>query len=382
MSKLKAIVHGKIIRENKIWENQVLLYDDKITALLPETEFSPAMAEEIIDANGRYVSPGFINVHIHGCCGVDAMDDDDTALDKMREILPKTGVTAFLPTTMTYDFPKIYRSLDRIKRAMGENGGAAVLGAHVEGPFISVKYKGAQAEKNIAQADFLCLEQYKDVMKIITLAPEKLSDYTFVERCRQNGICVSIGHSDADYDQALAAIHAGISHVTHLFNAMPPLHHRKPGIIGAVLDSEVNCELIADNVHVHPALQRMVYRAKSPANIILVTDSMRACMLPDGKSELGGQDVFVENQVARLADGTIAGSVLTMDQAVKRFWENTGANIAEVVAMASSNPAKELGLFGERGSIDVGKNADFVIFDEDVTVFATIVKGEKIYVSA
>lgn len=379
---MKAIVHGKIIRENKIWENQVLLYDDKITALLPETEFSPAMAEEIIDANGRYVSPGFINVHIHGCCGVDAMDDDDTALDKMREILPKTGVTAFLPTTMTYDFPKIYRSLDRIKRAMGENGGAAVLGAHVEGPFISVKYKGAQAEKNIAQADFLCLEQYKDVMKIITLAPEKLADYTFVERCRQNGICVSIGHSDADYDQALAAIHAGISHVTHLFNAMPPLHHRKPGIIGAVLDSEVNCELIADNVHVHPALQRMVYRAKSPANIILVTDSMRACMLPDGKSELGGQDVFVENQVARLADGTIAGSVLTMDQAVKRFWENTGANIAEVVAMASSNPAKELGLFGERGSIDVGKNADFVIFDEDVAVFATIVKGEKIYVSA
>ena len=382
MLNLKAIVHGKIIRENKIWENQVLLYEDKIIALLPEAEFSNEMADEIIDAGGRYISPGFINVHIHGCIGVDAMDDDDDALAKMREILPKTGVTAFLPTTMTYDFPKIYRSLERIKRAMEQNGGAAVLGAHVEGPFISVKYKGAQAAQNIAQADFSRLEQYGDVMKIITLAPEQLADYAFVELCRQHGICVSIGHSDADYEQALEAIHAGVSHVTHLFNAMPPLHHRKPGIIGAVLDSDVNCELIADNVHVHPALQRMVYRAKSPEHIILVTDSMRACMLPDGKSELGGQEVFVENQVARLADGTIAGSVLTMDQAVKRFWENTGANLAEVVAMASANPARELGLFGERGSIDVGKNADFVIFDENVSVFATIVKGKKVYVSA
>jgi N-acetylglucosamine-6-phosphate deacetylase len=377
--KVKAIVHGKIIRENKIWENQVLLYDDKITAVLPEPEFSPELAEEIIDANGRYVSPGFINVHIHGCCGVDAMDDDAAALDKMCEILPKTGVTAFLPTTMTYDFPKIYRSLDRIKRAMGKSGGAVVLGAHVEGPFISTKYKGAQAAQNIVQADFSLLEQYKDVMKIITLAPERLDDYSFVELCRQNGICVSIGHSEADYEQALAAIDGGVSHVTHLFNAMPPLHHRKPGIIGAVLDSDVNCELIADNVHVHPALQRMVYRNKAAEHIILITDSMRACMLPDGKSELGGQDVFVENQVARLADGTIAGSVLTMDQAVKRFWENTGANLAEVVAMASANPAKELGLFDECGSIDVGKNADLVIFDENLTVFTTMVKGKKVY---
>lgn len=376
---MKAIIHGKVIRENKIWENQVILYDDKITDVLPETEFSPEMADEIIDANGRYVSPGFINVHIHGCCGVDAMDDDDKALDKMREILPKTGVTAFLPTTMTYDFPKIYRSLDRIKRAMGKSGGAVVLGAHVEGPFISTTYKGAQAAKNIVQADFSLLEQYKGVMKIITLAPEKLMDYSFVEFCRQYGICVSMGHSEADYEQALAAIDAGVSHVTHLFNAMPPLHHRKPGIIGAVLDSDVNCELIADNVHVHPALQRMVYRSKAPEHIILITDSMRACMLPDGKSELGGQDVFVENQVARLADGTIAGSVLTMDQAIKRFWDNTGANLAEVVGMASANPAKELGIFDECGSIDIGKNADLVIFDQNLTVFTTMVKGKKVY---
>ena len=376
---MKAIVHGKIIMENKIAEDLVLLYDEKIEKLLPLADFLPENYAEIIDAAGRYISPGFINVHIHGCKGVDVMDDTPEALALMRQVLPATGVTAFLPTTMTADFSAIYRSLAQIRTAMGVASGADVLGGHLEGPFISEAYKGAQAAKHIVAAAFNRISEYKDTIKIITLAPETLKDYSFFADCRQNGILVSQGHSAADYAQSMEAIAAGVSRVTHLFNAMPALHHRRPGVVGAALDTTVNCELIADNVHVHPALQRLVYRSKKPENIILITDSMRACLLPDGISELGGQTVFVENQIARLADGTIAGSVLTMNEAVRRFRDNTRADLPAVIAMASANPARELGIYGERGSIAVGKRADLTIFDADLTIFKTIVKGKMVY---
>ena len=253
----------------------------------------------------------------------------------------------------------------------------------MEGPFINVERRGAQAKENIVPADFSKIEAYKDVIKILTIAPEELKgDYSFVERCQREGIVVSLGHSSADYNTARRAIlSCGINHVTHLFNGMVPFHHRRPGLVGAALDTPVDCELIADNVHLHPMTQRLVWRVKQGHHVILITDSMRACGLGDGDSELGGQFVRVSGPVATLADGTIAGSVLTLDRAVANFAANTGAGIATVVACATKIPAKSIGVFDERGSLEVGKRADITIFDGAVRVSHTIVGGEVVYSS-
>lgn len=376
---MKAIIHGRIILENEILDNHVLLYNDQIEGIFPIENFCADECDRVLDAEGRYISPGFINLHIHGCKGFDVMDNTPEALAAIRLGMVESGVTAFLPTTMTYDFAMINHSLDCIREAMHVVLGARILGCHLEGPFISTAYKGAQDSQNILLPDFGLLDKNKDIIKIVTLAPEVVKDYKFIADCRANDIIVSIGHSAATYDQAVEVIQAGINHATHLFNAMSPLHHRRPGVVGAVLDTGIYCELITDNVHVHPALQRLVYRVKQKDKILLITDSMRACMLSDGESELGGQTVFVKNQVARLADGTIAGSVLTLNQGIKHFRENTKASLPEAIAMASVNPAKELGIYHETGSIQVGKQADLTVFDEEIDIFTTIVQGETVY---
>lgn len=332
-----------------------------------------------MDAKGNYVAPGFINMHIHGCGGFDVMDTKPSALRKIGSLLVTTGVTSFLPTTMTYDWPKITKVLENIRRAMTQKTGAQILGCNLEGPFINQEFKGAQKAQNIISADFTKIASFSDVIKIITVAPEKVIQDSFFEFCRQNHIIISLGHSGATYEEAMSAINKGASHVTHLFNAMTPFHHRHPGLVGAALDSNINCEIIADNIHVHPMLQRLVYKTKTSATIILITDSMRACLQGDGISELGGQKVFVRGQLAQLEDGTIAGSILTMNKAIANFRNNTKAPLHEVIAMTTINPAHELGLDTYIGSIAIGKQADLVVFDNDINIKNTFVKGVKIF---
>lgn len=376
---MKAIVNGKIICENNILVDHVVLFDRKIKAILSMSEFQAETCEKIIDANGAWVSPGFINEHIHGCLGFDVMDETEDALYSIRQSMVKTGVTSFLPTTMTYDLPKIGRAMEKIRTAMQEESGASVLGCHMEGPFISEKYKGAQAATHIIPPDFSFVEQYADVIKIVTIAPETLPDFSFIKKCKECQIVVSLGHSGATYEETKAAIRAGASHITHMFNGLPVFNHREPGVIGAAMDSRVNCELIIDNIHIHPAMQRILVDIKGVEKVILITDSMRACMLPDGDYELGGQPVIVKNQTARLESGVIAGSVLTMNQAVKNFKINTGLTWPEVIRTVSVNPAKACGVFEKKGSIAVGKDADFTMFNEDVEIAATFVHGKIQY---
>jgi len=376
---MKAIINGKIILDDQILTGQVLLYNETIEKIIPENFFSADSVDLLIDAAGKYVSAGFINLHIHGCRGFDTMDDTPEALDTIREGMAQSGVTAFLPTTMTYDFPTIYRSFDQIRAAMGKKMGAQILGCHVEGPFISEVYKGAQSSKYIIAPDFSYLEPYKDIIKIVTIAPEKLVGDRFINECKKNHIVVSMGHSSATYEEAMAAIAAGVGQVTHLFNGLQPLHHRRPSVVGAALDTAVTCEIIADNVHVHPAMQRLVYKIKGKEQLILITDSMRACMLPDGESELGGQVVIVKGQIARLRDGTIAGSVLTMNEAIRRFWINTGVPLQDVIRLVTINPAKELLVYDNMGSIAVGKEANLTIFDDNIFISQTIVEGSVVY---
>lgn len=386
---MKAVTNGKLILpdergEFQIVEHQAILYDTKIEEIVPEMSLrgGGVKLDEVIDAHGAYVSPGFINIHLHGCVGCDAMDDDPAAIASMALYQASTGVTAMLPTTMTYDFPTIYTALDHIRAAMVESGdGARILGAHMEGPFISVERRGAQAPEHIVSADYARIVDYRDVIRLITIAPEELKgDYTFVEQCQEAGITISLGHSSADYNTARRAIlQYGINHVTHLFNGMVPFHHRTPGLVGAALDTPVDCELIADNVHLHPMTQRLVWRMKQGRHIVLITDSMRACGLGDGESELGGQVVRVSGQVAALKDGTIAGSVLTLDRAVANFAANTGAGLAATVSYATKAPAVSIGVYDQMGSLEKGKRADITIFDGAVRVQRTIIGGRQVY---
>lgn len=370
---MKTLVNGRLIVPDENGDFQIvrgaLNFDEKIFSL-----GEPVDGAEIFDAENNFVAPGFVNVHIHGAAGVDAMDDDLTALKNLAEFLPTTGVTSFLPTTMTMPLEKIHGALERIRHGKNFSHGARILGAHLEGPFISEKFNGAQASENILPADFSLIENFSDVIKIITVAPEKCPA-EFISRCREKNIVVSIGHSAATYDEALTAIAGGASHITHLFNAQTGLHHRRPGIVGAALDSPVTVELIADDVHVHPAAQRVVARCKPRREIVLITDSFRACGLGDGVSELGGQKVFVHGKFATLADGTIAASVATMNTVLKNFCANTGMNVAAGVELVTKNPAVELGVYHLLGSLTVGKAADITIFDDDFTVKKTFVRG-------
>lgn len=379
---MKAVLRGLIVRGNEILNGHVLMYEGKdIWKIVPRKQFRAGMCTDIIDAKNGFVVPGFINEHIHGCAGVDTMDEDDNALASMQKALPATGVTAFLPTTMTYDQGRIENALKRIRQAK-ENSGAQILGAHMEGPFISEQYKGSQEARHIMAPDFSWLESYGDIIKIITLAPEMLKDKKFLAECRSHGIIVSFGHSAASYEDVMELVKAkGIYHATHLFNAMGPFHHRNPGLVGAALmNDNIHCELICDNLHIHPAVQKMVYKMKGRDGIILVTDSMRACLQGDGKSELGGHDVFVKDGEARLEDGTIAASVAPMNEVILHFLINSGASLPEVIAMATANPAKDLGVYDRIGSLEEGKQADFVVLDsEDFHVKQTVIAGDIAY---
>lgn len=376
---MKALINGKIIQGNNILTEQAIIFDECIRAILPQSEIDTAQLSGIIDAHDCFISPGFINMHIHGCSGFDTMDDSAESIIAMSEILPQTGVTAFLPTTMTYDLAAIKQVMDRVRNASKNINGARVLGANMEGPFISRKYKGAHDPQHIVLPDYNIIKEYSDVIKIITVAPETIQGSSFIEECKKNDIVLSIGHSAATYEETKLAIQQGFSHITHMYNAMPIFNHRKPGVIGAAMDSAVMCELITDNIHVHPAMQRILLQQKGIDNIVLVTDSMRACMLPEGKYDLGGQVVIVDDGTARLKNGVIAGSLLTMNKAIKNFKENTSISFTEAVKTVTVNPAKELNIYNRQGSIDIGKVADITIFNDEFGIETTIVNGNIKY---
>ena len=383
MTKLKIIINGKILIKNEIVYGKVLLFDEKILEFVEAENLEKLLpkCEEIIDARGNFVSPGFIDMHVHGSGGYDVMDGTSDALSVISSVLAENGVTGFLPTTMTMSEEKIYAALDNIRLHMKNKiNGAKILGAHMEGPFINKKYKGAQKEDFIIKPNFRFVEDYIDVIKLITLAPEEDDNFDFIkETVKKTNIILSIGHSNAEYEETMEAIKCGISHATHTFNAMTPLNHRKPGIVGAIFNSDIYCELIADGIHVHPAIFNILKKVKGTNRIILITDSMRAGCLRDGVSELGGQKVIVKNNSARLEDGTLAGSILKLNEGVKNFMDNSNIDICEAISLVSINPARELGLDKTKGSLEVGKYADIVILDSNFNVQQTIVEGNTVF---
>jgi N-acetylglucosamine-6-phosphate deacetylase len=357
-------------------EGMTLYFTDRIKAV---TDEYPSADTEVIDAKGAYVSPGFIDMHIHGSGGADVMDATLDAMHTIASVLPQTGTTSFLATTMTMSQAQIEKSLDSIAEAMGRKMGAVVLGAHLEGPFINPKKHGAQDSRYIQLPTWEWLEPYEDTVRMITLAPEVEGGTAFVKMLRKRfpHMVLSIGHSEADYEEALTAFEVGISHVTHLFNTMRPYHHREPGIVGACFDTpEVSCDIIADLIHTHPHHLRLVYRMKKDA-LILITDAMRAGCMRSGSYTLGGQRVNVQDGKALLPDGTLAGSVLQMNQALKKMVDTTPMDVGEAVESVTRLPAQKLGL--SKGRLVEGYDADIVVFDEDFSIISTFISGECIY---
>ncbi|TDT51883.1 N-acetylglucosamine-6-phosphate deacetylase [Fonticella tunisiensis] len=378
---MKAIINGKIIMENEVISGKALLFDEKINGIVDREALNDFENLEIIDAEDNYVSPGLIDVHIHGSGGRDTMEGTMEALETISRSIAGNGVTSFLPTTMTMDRESIYRAFDAVREAMKINmPGAQVLGTHMEGPFINEKYKGAQNPKYIVEPDYDFIKDYLDVIKILTFAPEKDENHKFIDKMKEHEeIVLSIGHSNATYAQAMEAIERGVRHVTHTFNAMTPLNHREPGIVGAAFRSNITCELIADTIHVHPAVFKILKDIKGNDKVVLITDCMMAGCMEDGVYELGGQKVVVKDRAARLEDGTLAGSVLTLNRAIKNMLDNTDLEVYEAVAMASLNPARVIGMDDVKGSIKKGKDADLVIFDDEFNAITTIVKGNTVF---
>lgn len=378
---MKAITNGKIILKDRIVENFALLYSDVILGIVKNDEI-PEDAEKI-DAKGGFISPGLIDLHIHGYLGKDVCDGEEESIKTISEGIVKNGVTGYLPTTMTVDMKVIKQALKVLRDLKEESkswNGSRILGAHAEGPFISEAKKGAQDKKYILAPDAEFVKEYADIIKIITLAPEcDTSDFSAIREISKNtDVVISMGHTSADYETAIKSTNNGVRHVTHLFNAMTPILHRAPGVVTAALNTDVSCELIADTFHVSTAFYDMLFKLKG-RKLCFITDCLPAGGLPYGEYTLGGQKIIYNDIVCRLEDGTVAGSVLPLNKGVWNVYTNSEIPLWECVNCASLNPATTIGVENKKGSIEIGKDADIIITDNEFNIQKTIIGGEIKY---
>lgn len=375
----------QVYSEDKLIENGFIkINNGKIVEIGSMEELEKENEIEVIELPGHYKAiPGLIDVHIHGVNGADTMDATKEALDTMVTALPKEGTTSFLATTMTQEGKQIENALINAAQYIEKqkpNGKAEILGLHLEGPFVNAKRAGAQPIQHIIDPDLALFQKWQSLtngnIKLVTLAPERPGGLDMIRYLKSNGIIASIGHTDATFDEVDEAIDAGANHVTHLFNQMRGLHHREPGVVGAAfLRDELKAEIIVDGVHVRPEMVKLAFKQKQSEGLILITDSMRAKCLKNGKYDLGGQEVTVKNGKAVLEDGTLAGSILKLGHAVKNIIAYTGCPLEDAIEMASVNPAKQLNIYDRKGSIAVGKDADIVILDEEMEVYMTLCHG-------
>lgn len=377
---MTAIINGKIVLKNEIIYGKAVIFDEKIKGIVDEKNIPNG--SKVIDAKGKFVAPGLIDIHIHGYLGEDASDCRAEGIKIISEGLVKNGVTGWLPTTVTIPREDLKKVAEIVRSLMPRSKnwqGSELIGMHAEGPFINVKRKGAQNEDFVQKADASLIIENSDVIKIVTLAPETDDNFEEIKKiATQTDVVISMGHTDASFEQACDAILAGVGHSTHLFNAMTALAHRAPGVVGAALSRPVSTELICDKFHIHPAIFEIVYRLKRD-KLVLITDCLRSGGLEDGEYTLGGQKVILKGIECRLEDGTIAGSVLTLNKAVANLLENAEITFFEAVNCASLNPATVLGIQKSKGSIEIGKDADLIITDEKMNISATIIAGEIKY---
>lgn len=345
--------------------------------------------ETVIDGEGAYAIPGLIDLHFHGCMGDDFCDGTKEAIRHIAEYEASVGVTAIAPATMTLSVEELVEILSvaaeykREERSDPETKHRAdLVGVNMEGPFISKAKKGAQDERNILSCEASVAHQFLEasegLVKFIGIAPEESDNSIAFVKEMKDHVHISLAHTNADYDSAKAAFDAGASHAVHLYNAMPPFTHRAPGVVGAVADSpQVMAEMICDGVHIHPAAVRATFQMLGDARMILISDSMRAAGMPDGRYTLGGLEVdVVGNRAALVSDGALAGSVTNLMDCMRTAVQKMGIPLETAVACASANPARSLGIYDSYGSIAVGKKAHLVLLDKNLKLRAVIKDGE------
>ena len=376
------IKNAVIVNRDGRQEGDLLVKDGLVEAIGSGLE---ADGCEVIDAHGAFLLPGLIDLHFHGCMGDDFCDGTPEAIARIAEYEASIGVTAIAPATMTLPVEELERILAVAAAYKKQrHAGADLLGVNMEGPFISEAKKGAQDARNIISCDAGVCQRFLDVseglVKFLGIAPETNPDFVrFIERVKDK-VNVSLAHTNADYDTAMAAFAAGANHAVHLYNAMPPFTHRAPGVVGAVAASpHVYAELICDGVHIHPAAVRATFRMLGADRIVFISDSMRATGMPDGRYTLGGLDVDVRGNRATLAQGgALAGSATNLLDCLRTAVQQMHIPLEDAIACATMNPAKSLGVFGQYGSIRVGKKANVVLLDADLNLKAVIKDGKPL----
>lgn len=358
-----------------------IIIDGETIKSIAEKEVNPDNFDDIIEGEGLMALPGFIDEHTHGAVGFDTCDGKYESIDKIAEARLKEGVTMFLPTTLTMPHEVLVAAAKAVAQYRENERWAETPGLHIEGPFINCAYKGAQNPDYIRLPDTNEIKELNDItpVKIVTVAPEVEGALQFISDMREMGIVTSAGHSGATYAEFLAAKAAGLTHLTHFFNQMSPLHHREIGLVGAgFADNDIKIELICDKLHVKPDIIKIVFNTKPVDQIILITDSLLASGLPDGKYVMGGLEMFVKNREARLASGALMGSTLPYQFGLRNVHEITGMPLKELVKATSWNQAQSLGLQGV-GKIEKGYKANIVLLDKHFNVMGTMVKGELRY---
>ena len=377
-----AITGGTaVLPDREVRDALVLIEGDRLAYAGPRSGADIPAGARHFDAAGGYVLPGLIDTHVHGTHGDDVMLHGAEGIRRISARFPQYGTTAWLPSTISARHPELLRAVRWCVEAQQQPAdGADIVGIHVEGPYINLKRKGAQPAEGVRDPDFDEVRELFDAaegqMRVVTLAPELPGGLELIRVLVEQGVIASMGHSDATYEQALEGIAAGATHATHLFNAMPPIHHRDPGLITACLNEpEVLAEVIPDGVHLDPRIVRLALRTKGPDRAALITDAFSATGLPEGTHTLGPHTVYVKGPLATLENGTIAGSILTMNLAVRNAMRFAGVSLAEAVRMASLIPARIARCDDRKGSLEPGKDADVTVLDSDFHCRATWVRG-------
>lgn len=374
------IINGQVYIGRRFQRKTISVEAGKIHLMDPDIQVSG----DVIDVSGRKVVPGFIDIHTHGAVGVDVNGADVDGLGKIGAFFAKNGTTSWLASILTDTEEQTCHAISQcLAYQQAPYMGAQLLGIHLEGPFLASQFKGAMPEHLLKKGSLDLLTSYQDKaegnVRYITVSPEVEGVLEMIPALKELGITVAIGHSGADYDTAMAAIRAGAAACTHTFNAMALLHQHRPAILGAALESDIYCEMICDGLHLHPGIVRLLWKTKGGGRLVAITDSIMAAGLPDGYYHLGVNQVVVENGDAKLvSDGTRAGSTLTQDRALRNILAFTGLPLEDVLPVLTENPAKLIGVYDRKGSIEDGKDADLVVLDDHAQITEVFLRGRRL----